>query len=350
MTEESGESGITEKRVSWAELLFDLVFVLCVTQVSALLHAHHDWRGLLHAFVVLVPVYWTWVGTSVLADITDTETPRGRLGIFAIGLTGLFLALALPQAYGSRGLLFGAAYLAARWLLAAQIKLGEGTLVGPMGVGAFLTGPLLLAGGLVDGWPRTALWGVAAAADLATPLAVRRKLLHIPFHPQHLPERFGLFLIIALGETLVSIGIPVASSARVTAAELVAVTLAYVLVCALWWVYFHYAADAMRHAMRTAAVPTDIVRQVLSYGHLSLVTGVIGVAAGISAAVTHPDRLLGVQTAILLFGGTALYLATFEYTRYRMFRLHSTTRLAGAAGVAVAAPSPRCCPRPAAWP
>jgi low temperature requirement protein LtrA len=182
----------SEKRVSYAEAFFDLVFVLCVTQISGLLHEHHDWSGVGRALIVLIPVYWCWVGTSVLANTRDIDTPRGRIGIFAVGLCGLFLALALPQAYGARGVLFGAAYLAARWLLLAQIAAGRGVVVGPMGVGALITGPLLVVGGLSHGHARLALWALAAALDLITPAVARQRLLAVRFHPTHLPERFAL--------------------------------------------------------------------------------------------------------------------------------------------------------------
>jgi low temperature requirement protein LtrA len=268
-----------EKRVSYAEAFFDLVFVLCVTQISGLLHGDHDWAGVGRALVVFIPVYWCWVGTSVLANTRDTDNPRGRIGIFAVGLCGLFLALALPQAYGPRGVLFGAAYLAARWLLGGQIAAAGGVLAGPMGMGALVTGPLMLTGGFVHGHARLLLWTVAACLDLLTPVLARRQLLAVRFHPTHLPERFALFLLIALGEAIVSIGGPVAAGPTLRADEVLAVAVGFVAACGLWWVYFGYAADAMRHAMTTSQVPTDIVRQVLSYGHLAFVGGVIAFAA-----------------------------------------------------------------------
>ncbi|WP_042387875.1 low temperature requirement protein A [Streptacidiphilus melanogenes] len=334
-----------EKRVSYAEAFFDLVWVLCITQISGLLHLDHDLAGAGRALIVLIPVYWCWVGSTVLANTRDIDNPRGRVGLFSIALCGLFLALALPQAYGARGLLFGAAYLVARWLLLAQVLWGRGVVVGPMGVGALVTGPLLLAGGFAHGDARLALWALAAALDLLTPAVARRRLMAVRFHPTHLPERFALFLLIALGEAIVSIGAPVAAGRTLHADEVLSVAIAFVAACGLWWVYFSYAADAMRHAMTTSRLPGDIVRQVLSYGHLAFVSGVIAFAAGVGAAATHPGARLPPGALGLLFGGCALFLAAFGYTRWRMFRQMSWTRLGAAAAVLVA--MALCAPLPA---
>ena len=322
---------VAEKRVTNAELFFDLVFALCVTQVSALLHAHHSWAGVGQALIVFVPLYWTWVGTSVQASTHDIDNPVDRLTIFAVGLCGLFMALSVTHAYGSRGLLLGCSYLAARLVLAGRVASIGGQLVSPFGMGAVVTGPMMVIGGALHGDARTALWAVAACLDLATPVLARSRLLGVPVHPAHLPERFTLFLLLALGETIISVGTPLTAAVHLTAAELIAVAVSFVLIGGLWWVYFAYAADAMRHAVTTAAVRVDIVRQVLSYAHLSLIAAIIAVAVGLTESVAHPGLRLGTGSGSLLVGGCALYLATFGYTRWRMFRLLSTTRLIVAA-------------------
>ena len=106
-----------EKRVTWVELFFDLVFVVAVTQVSGLLHDEHSWSGAGRALIVFIPIYWAWVGMTMHANLHDVDRTRARLAVFAVGLCGLFMALALPQAYESSGVLFGASYWAARLLL-----------------------------------------------------------------------------------------------------------------------------------------------------------------------------------------------------------------------------------------
>jgi low temperature requirement protein LtrA len=327
-----------EKRVTWGELFFDLVFVFAITQVSDLLHHDHSWAGVGRALVVFVPIFWAWVGTSVHANTHDVDNPLDRLGIFGIALGALFMALATPLAYGDRGVLFGAAYFAIRLILAALIFRGWRFGLSPFSVAVAVSGPLLLIGGLLDGPARIALWALAAVVDLTSPRLLRRRLIGLRFDADHMPERFGLLLIIALGESILATGRPAASAAHLTAGMVAAVATAFVLVCAMWWVYYHFAASAVRHALATAEVQTDIVRQVLSYGHLAFIGGVIVMAGGLAEVIAHPDRHLHPGSAALLVGGTALYLATFGYTRWRMFRAWSTTRLSAAAAVLAIGP------------
>ncbi|MFI6446182.1 low temperature requirement protein A [Kitasatospora sp. NPDC050543] len=321
--------GAEEKRVTWAELYFDLVFVFAITQVSGLLHHHHDWAGTARALVVFVPLYWCWVGTTVQANIRDVDNPRDRLGIFAVGLAGLFMALAVPGAYGRRGLLFGAGYWAARLVLLGLLIRLRGVWRGPYGVGALVSGPLMLAGGLVDGNLRLGLWALAALCDLSAPVVFRRRLAAVSYHPAHMPERFGLFLLVALGESIVGIG-ATAAQARLDAAELTSVAAAFTISCGLWWQYFVYAADAMRHAVTVADSRRDVIRRVFQYGHLALVGAVIAVAVGLGETAADPWQHLGAGSAALLYGGCGLYLLTFGYTRWMMFRAVATTRIVAA--------------------
>ena len=324
-----------EKRVTWAELFFDLVFVFAITQLSALLHHDHSWEGAGRALILFVPIYWGWVGTSIYANVSEVDVPLERLGIFAVGLCSLMMSLGVVEAFGERGVLFGAGYLSLRVVLALAVFRGWRMVPNAFSVGLLITGPLLLAGGIADGPARVWLWAAAGFIDLATPMVLRKRLTKVQFDSNHLPERFGLFIIIALGESIVAIGSPAASAGDLFWHQVMAVALAFALACALWWVYFAYAASAVRHALTTASVQTDIVREVLSYGHLFLLAGIIALAVGLAEIVAHAEDALHIDVAALLFGGTALYLATFGYTRYRMFRQWSTTRL-GAAVIVLA--------------
>lgn len=187
-----------EKKVAWSELFFDLVLVFAVTQVSALLHHDHTWGGVGRALIVFVPVYWVWVGATVHANTHDADRARTRLGLFAIGLCGLMMALAVPGAFGERGPLFACGYLGARLALALLVHPGLRLRPSPVALSVVFSGPLLVAGAFLDGWARTGLWALAAAADLASPRLTRRHMIRIPFDSGHLAERFGLFVMIAL--------------------------------------------------------------------------------------------------------------------------------------------------------
>jgi low temperature requirement protein LtrA len=328
-----------EKRVSWAELFFDLVFVYALTEVSALLAADHSWAGLLRALIVFVPVYWAWVGAAIISNQRDTARPSLRLVLFGVALAALFMALAVPEAYTDRGVLYASAYWAGR-LLMASVHLrdrlrGVRLPVNPHVISAVLTGPLLLAGGFTHGDVREALWGLAALIELAALTVLRSRLRGMHFDSAHLAERFGAFVLIALGESVVAIG---ASAHPLNVPVGFAVAAAFALSCGLWWVYFNYAADAVRHALATAPVQVDITRLVLSYGHLSFIAAIILVAGGMHQAVSHPTHHLSWAFVGLLGGGTALYLATFGFTRWAMFRLVSVTRLTAAAVVVVLLP------------
>jgi low temperature requirement protein LtrA len=333
------EAAAVEKRVGWAELFFDLVFVYAVTEVSALLADDHSWTGLLRALVVFVPVYWLWVGTAFQTNQRDVSLPGLRMLVFAVALAAIFMALALPEAYDDLGLLFAFGYWAGRLLLGAGLirpsAWAGGPPINPYLVSMLVTGPLLVVGALIHGDARLVIWAVAALIDLASPAVLRARLSGMHFDAPHLAERFGLFVLIALGESVVSIGV---SAGHLTIGVGFAVAAAFALSCGLWWVYFHFSADAVRHALATAQVQLDITRSVLSYGHLSFVAAIILVAVGMHEAVAHPGHPLGWAATGLLCGGCALYLATFGYTRWAMFRLVSWTRLTAAVVVVLLLP------------
>jgi low temperature requirement protein LtrA len=332
------EAELVEKRVTWAELFFDLVLVFAITQIAAFLHEHATWKGVGLALVLFVPIYWAWVGTSVHANLHDTDNPVDRAGLLVLALCALFMAVALPQAYGSRGALFGGSYFALRVILAVLYFRGRPIVVITPLVAACVSGPLMLAGGITPTPTRTVLWGLAALVDLATPRILRFRLKGLNFDAGHLVERFGIFLMIALGESVVDIGATAARLPDLTIGVVAALAAAFVLAAALWWVYFVYATMAIRFALATAQIQTDIVRPVLSWGHLSFVGSIIAVAVGLVEVVAHPVAVLGWSSAGFLFGGTGLYLATFGYTRWRMFHTWAKTRLTTAGLVLVLLP------------
>ena len=327
------ESG---KRVSWAELYFDLVFVVAVTRVSAFIEHDHSWGGVLRAVIVFVPVYWLWVGMAIQTNQQDTSRVILRLRLFAVALAAVFMAASLDDAYGRLGLLFAIAYWAGRIVLALPqlpaFRARRAILLNPVTVSVILTGPLLVVGALVHGDAREVLWAVAAVLDLSTPRLLRRRIAGMHVNAGHLAERFGLFVLIALGESVVSV---TTVTGNLDVATGFAIAAAFMLSAGLWWVYFHFAADAVRHALATAQVQLDITRLVLSYGHLAFIAAIIIVAVGLHDSVAAPAHALSWAVTGLLFGGTALYLATFGYTRWAMFRLVSWTRLSGAATVLV---------------
>ncbi|MFI7423928.1 low temperature requirement protein A [Nonomuraea sp. NPDC049684] len=318
-----------DKQVTWVELFFDLVFVFAVTQLSDLLHRGHGWGSVGQAVVVLVPTYWAWVGMAVHANTRDVNNTPDRLGILALSLCGLFMALATPLAYEERGLMFGAAYFAQRSLLAALYFRGRPfELVNPFTLSVCVTGPLLLAGGLLDSGTRVWVWAAAAAIDLAAPVLTRSHLVRVNFHPHHLPERFGLLLIIAMGEPILAIGAQASAARPLAVGSIGAVAATFVLACALWWVYFIFAAESLPKALDEAVIRTDLIRRVFSYGHLAFIGSIMAMAVGMAEVVSHPGQVFAAPVTALLFGGCALYFATFCYARWHIFGKWSGPQLA----------------------
>lgn len=342
--DDSVRSASEGKRAAWPEFFFDLVFVFSFTQVSRLLQATGSWRRLGFAIVVLVPMYWAWVGTSIYANRRNVENARGTLGIFALGLGSLGMALAVPGADSSRGLLFGCSYFYLRIVLAVlAFPDYRGRRRNPYTVGAVVSGPLLLAGGFATGTLRVVLWTAAAVADLSAPFVFRRTLARVQYDTAHLTERFALLIIAALGVSLVQIG-GRAADQPLSPERLVAVAAAYGLAGSLWWAYFVVAVRGLQQALSEARVQIEVIRPALSWGHLPFICGIIAVTVGLTEVVTVPSVQLRPYAALLLTGGCALYLAGFGFIRWRLMRTVSWRRLGAAAACLCLLPVARLMP------
>lgn len=330
------------QRVTWAELFFDLVFAFAVTQVAAAAHAARGWAAVGRTLVLFIPFWWAWVGTVILINGLDLSSVRRHLMIFAIGFGAFVMCVCVPSAYTRYGLLFGCAYQAVRTLLfVAMARRGRFTRrADPYLVSMCLGAPLFILGGLCPMPARAWIWLFAALIEVCTPTALRIRLAGLRFDAAHLPERFGTFVLIALGEALIGAG-ATESRGPLSWPALIALVLAFTLTCGLWWTYFHFGASALEHALRHASVQAGLVRAVFTTGHLVLVLGLIMIAAGSSQAAQQPIATLHGVHAYFLGVGTALYLLTFCYTRVRMFGGVGVARLVGGVlALAVAAVSP----------
>ncbi|TWP52689.1 low temperature requirement protein A [Lentzea tibetensis] len=324
----------SEQRVIWSELFIDLIWVFAIAQLASLLAAG---QGL--ALLLLVPVWWGWVGVTVYSNAAGQKIDivGGRLTLFGVAAAGLGVAVAIPQAYDGRGLMFGLAYLALRlvlWLAMRPLHFYGGAKLDPFTVGLFLAAPLFVLGGLLpDGW-RVAVWTLAALVEIGSPALMRGATGTLTFETAHLPERFGLFIIIAIGETVVALGTQL-SAGDVTAGALGLMALAFVMICALWWTYFHFGASAMHHSLRTTKLQGRIVRQVFAYAHLAYVVGILCIAVGLKKLVLHPLDAPHSMPELLLAPGVAIFLAGFAYSRWRMFGAPTLFRSAGVVACAL---------------
>ncbi|MFI7404504.1 low temperature requirement protein A [Streptomyces sp. NPDC049541] len=328
-------------RATWAELFFDLVLAFGVGQIAHLLAGHPTWPVLGQCLLVLVPLWWAWVDV-VMAMNAVHETNLQRVFLLLTALAVYGMAVAAPQALDDReqALLYTGSYLALRLLIGEAIR-KECALYTIHPYRAGLAFALALFGAaLLPGPWREVCWAVAVLAELSAPVLLSGHLRRLAFGVNHLPERFGLFIIIALGENVFSVGAGVAKG-PLDPVRLASLVLAFLIGCALWWLYFHLVASAVAHALRTHPTPAVVVRDVLSYGHLVLVTGLLLVSVGAVRTVRDPLLIPHAAVAGLLPAGAALFLLTFCHTRRRMFGAASATRFYGGLvllAAAVAAP------------
>jgi low temperature requirement protein LtrA len=332
-----------EQHATTLELFYDLVFVFAVTQVSHLLLEHLTWEGAGQALLVLLVVWWAWNYTTWVTNELDPESTVVRLLLIAIMLASLVMAIAIPEAFGERALLFAGAYVAiqvGRHLFLTFGAADAGTIererAGRILVWFIVAGVLWIAGALAEGPARTLLWLVALALDYGAPLVV----YWLPGRPalpestwdvetSHFAERFQLFVIIALGETIVITG-ATTSELDLGGGRLVAFALAFLSTAAMWWLYFDYVARIAQRRLELASNRTRLARDGYTYLHVVMVAGIIVSAVGDELVIAHPTERLPAPEVAAVVGGPALYLAAHALFRLRMAGSLSAKRLGGA--------------------
>ncbi len=341
--DQAGET--PRQRVTWAELFVDLVWVFAVTEIAGTLALSHGAGEVARTLLLFVPLWWGWVGVTLLGNASGAalDTAGGRLTLFLLAGCALGMTVAIPGAYAHQGFLFAVCYLALRLLLWIGIRrhpLYGGLRMDPFAVSLLVSAPLFLAGAMADGRLRVVIWGAGALIPVLSPVVLGHRLHGIRVESEHLPERFGLFLIIALGETVVAVG-GQAAAGPLDALSLATLALSFALIVTLWWTYFHYGAPAVQHSLKSDPVQARIVRDVFSYVHLGYVVGIICVAVGLKKLLAHPLAEPNTAAELLLAPGVGLYLFCFGLARWRMFGAMGLPRLVTSlvcVVVAVAAP------------
>ena len=339
----------TEQRATSLELFYDLVFVFAVTQVSHHLLGDLTWRGAGQSALLLLVVWWSWNYTTWVTNELDPESPVVRLLMIAIMLASLVMAAAIPDAFGAAAGLFVGAYLAiqlGRHAFLTFAAAGPGTIererAGRILAWFAAAGVFWIAGALAGGAARTALWLVALAIDYGGPLA----LFWIPGRSfigeaawevgtAHFAERFALFIIIALGESIVLTGATI-STADLAAATVGAFAVAFLITAALWWLYFTYVVRIAERRLEMAANRTRVARDAYTYLHVVLVAGIIVSAVGDELIIAHPSEPLTAPQVAAVVAGPAIYLVAHALFRLRLTGTLSGRRLAGAAACALA--------------
>jgi low temperature requirement protein LtrA len=309
------------QRVTPLELFFDLVYVFAITQLSHLLLNHPTLGGALQTLFLLLVVWWAWQYTTWFTNWFDPDALPVRLMLGAVMLASLVMSVAIPEAFGERGLMFALAYVA--------IQLGR-TVFAVLALGAShplsggfrrilawfaASGVLWLAGGLVEGDARYALWLLALGVDYSGPAAGyrtpemgRSRTEEWTIEGTHFAERCQLFFIIALGESILVTGASF-GEAEVSAAAVAAFGVAFLGSGALWWIYFARSAHEASETLAHSEDPGRLARSAYTYSHLPMIAGIIAVAAADELTVAHPGDPGTFASVSLTLGGAALFVS-----------------------------------------
>ena len=308
-------------RVTYAELLFDLVFVFAVTQISHTLLGRFTPIGVLQTTMLFLAVWWVWVYTSWITNWLNPETTPVRIMLFLLMLGGLVLSTSIPKAFESRGLWFATAYAAMQvgktvflWLSTPRSRSQARMNAVRITAWLSLSAVFWIAGGFSEGHWRLVLWAIALAIEYVSP-AVR---FWIPKYGAsvmadwvveggHMAERCAGFIIIALGESIVVTGATFADLAW-TVETVAAFMSAFIGALAMWWIYFHRGAEAGSELISKSSEPGRLARLAYTYLHMPIVAGIILSAVADDLVLTHPADHSDPRTVLSAIGGPMLFL------------------------------------------
>jgi low temperature requirement protein LtrA len=314
-----------ERRTSPLELLWDLVFVFAITQVTTLLSGDLSWAGFGRSMLVLALIWWAWSAFVWAANAQSTSSLAMRACLLLAMLFIMISGLAVPEAFGARGTLFAVSYTVVRLLhlalYADASRKGNASwsAIAGFGTTVVIGMALLIAGSFVDGTGRSVLWLIAVAIDYAGPAWLTRERLRglQRVAVAHFAERYSLFVIICLGESIVTIGVG-ARGEVLDSALVAAVSLGLMITVGLWWTYFDRFAAAAEARLRTHDDPVLAAADAYSYLHLVIVAGIIIFAVGVNHMIHAVDKPLHDAARLALCGGVALYLLGHVAFRLRI--------------------------------
>jgi low temperature requirement protein LtrA len=332
-----------EQRVTPLELFFDLVFVFGFTQVTTVLSDDSTRRGLGHGLLILAALWWAWAAYAWLTNTIDPD--RGAVwGAMLIAMAAMFVAaLAVPDAFGRHGVVFGVAFLIVNVMYLALYSLGARSdrellaailRTAPM---ALVGAALIVAAGFVHGSLRPILWLAALAVGLFGPLLGGIRGWRV--QPAHFVERHGLIVLIAIGESLIAIGLG-ARDTRLGAGVIVAAVLGLAVATSFWLAYFDFFQIRGEQLLndRSGVERIALARDVYTYLHLPMVAGIVLFAFAMKATLAHVGEVLDTIPALCLCCGPALYLFAYVVLRLRVTRVLGGGRLVAAVACALLVP------------
>jgi low temperature requirement protein LtrA len=309
----------SEPRVSSLELFFDLVFVFTITQLTSLLLRDPSLYGLLQMFLLFGNVWWMYGGYAWLTNAVPPRETSVRL-LLLVGMGGfLLIALAIPTAFGDGGVLFGIGYLIVTLvhtgLFSQSSRQSIVSAVRRLGPFNLVTAALLLVAGFTPGWVRVLLFALGFVLHWITPLLIPQSSFNI--RAGHFVERHGLILLIALGESVVAVGIGL-GAIDLPIGRIVAALLGLALTAAMWWLYFSGDEERAEAALDKAHGVRKfwLALNAFGYGFVPILGGIVLLAAGIKLAVVRYNEPETVSAAVFLAAGVATYLAGLALFRW----------------------------------
>jgi len=315
-----------DQPVSFAELFFDLVFVFSITQVVHLLHDSFDWTHVGRAILVFWLVWWAWTQFTWALNAADTTHHRIQFSILLATALAFFMAVSVPQAFGNYAFLFALTYVIVRsigLLIYLWVSWPDSEMRSAVRTFAVISIAGLVAavaGGVVGGEAQYWLWGLTIVLDvLAATIGAGSEGWNL--HPRHFAERHGLFVIIALGETLIVAAAAAAEEVWETNLLLVS-AVAVGITSVLWWLYFFRIKDQLEHALAhvKGGIQSAMGRDVFSLLHFPMICGLIIYAYAIEEAMLQPSGPMAVQGRLALAAGTLLYSFSIVLCYWRATR------------------------------
>ena len=338
------ETELAEHRTTPVELLWDLVFVFAVTEVSSLMSHDLTWGWFARSMLVLALVWWAWSAFVWAANAQNATSGTVRACLLISTAVIFITGLSVPGAFGRDGTVFAVSYAIVRFLhlalYADASRKGDASwsAIAGFAVTVAIGMALLIAGSFAHGGTRIALWAAAVAIDYAGPAWLTRERLRGLQHVAvaHFAERYGLFVIICLGESIVAIGLGAAAGHPHLGAQLItAVTLALLITIGMWWTYFDRYAATAEERLREHDDPVLAAADGYSYLHLLIVAGIITFAVGARVLVRHFGVSIPDAPRLALCGGVALYLVGHVGFRRRLSGELEHQKLAVAAALLV---------------
>ena len=321
-----------DEQVTPLELFFDLVFALSLTQCTTLIAHQPTWEGLLKGTLVLGMLWWSWVGYAWLTSVLDPQEGSVRLMMFAAMAAFLIASLCVPGAFTTEAFGFAAAYAVVRtahivlFLMASREDGAMRHSVNGLAWSTAISVALLFVAALASGHLRVAIWGLALLLDAGGPYLFGSEGWKLV--PAHFVDRHSAIVIIALGESIVALG--VGARTKLGSGIVTAAVLGVLVAAMLWWIYFDIAAIVAGRRLARAQEGrerNEIARDAYSYLHFPMIAGVALLSVGLRQALDHVNEDLKLIPALCLLGGSALYLLAHVAFRWRNMHSLSVRRL-----------------------